>query len=41
MQESGVEQRVGKYQVRRELGQGPASVDYLAYDAFYNAELAV
>jgi eukaryotic-like serine/threonine-protein kinase len=36
-----VEQRVGKYEVRRELGQGAASVVYLAYDAFYNAELAV
>jgi eukaryotic-like serine/threonine-protein kinase len=41
VQESGVEQRVGKYEVRRELGQGAASVVYLAYDVFYNAELAV
>jgi serine/threonine protein kinase len=33
--------RIGKYQIRRELGEGAASTVYLAYDEFYNAELAL
>ncbi len=33
--------RIGKYEIRRELGRGAASVVYLAYDSFYNSELAV
>jgi serine/threonine protein kinase len=41
VEEDGVQERVGKYEIRRELGQGAASVVYLAYDAFYKAELAV
>ncbi|MCW5623416.1 MAG: protein kinase [Burkholderiales bacterium] len=34
-------ERVGKYQVKRELGRGASSIVYLAWDDFYNAELAV
>jgi len=33
--------RIGKYELRRELGEGAASTVYLAYDEFYNAELAL
>ncbi len=33
--------RIGKYQIKRELGSGAASTVYLAYDEFYNADLAV
>jgi serine/threonine protein kinase len=36
-----MQHRIGKYQIRRELGRGAASVVYLAYDEFYNADLAV
>jgi serine/threonine protein kinase len=36
-----MQERIGKYQIRRELGRGAASVVYLAYDEFYNADLAV
>jgi eukaryotic-like serine/threonine-protein kinase len=32
---------IGKYQIRKELGRGAASIVYLAYDGFYNADLAV
>jgi eukaryotic-like serine/threonine-protein kinase len=33
--------RIGKYQVRSELGRGKSSVVYLAYDEFLNSDLAV
>ena len=33
--------RIGKYQIKRELGEGAASTVYLAYDEFYNSELAL
>lgn len=33
--------RIGKYQIRQELGAGAASTVYLAYDEFYNADLAL
>lgn len=33
--------RIGKYQIKRELGSGAASTVYLAYDEFYNSDLAV
>jgi serine/threonine protein kinase len=36
-----MDNRIGKYQIRRELGEGAASTVYLAYDEFYNAELAL
>lgn len=36
-----MEERVGKYQVRSELGRGKSSVVYLAYDEFLNSDLAV
>jgi eukaryotic-like serine/threonine-protein kinase len=34
-------ERVGKYQVKRELGKGTASVVYLAYDEFYGSDVAI
>ena len=34
-------ERIGKYRVQKELGQGGSSVVYLAFDAFYNADIAV
>jgi len=34
-------ERVGKYQVKRELGKGTSSVVYLAYDEFYAADVAI
>jgi eukaryotic-like serine/threonine-protein kinase len=34
-------ERVGKYQIRRELGKGTSSIVYLAYDEFSNSELAL
>ncbi len=34
-------QRIGKYQLKQELGRGAASVVYLAYDDFLNADLAL
>ena len=36
-----MDNRIGKYQIKRELGEGAASTVYLAYDEFYNAELAL
>jgi serine/threonine protein kinase len=36
-----VQERVGKYRIKRELGRGAASVVYLAYDEYYNADLAL
>jgi serine/threonine protein kinase len=36
-----MDNRIGKYQIRRELGEGAASTVYLAYDEFYNADLAL
>jgi serine/threonine protein kinase len=33
--------RVGKYQIKRELGRGGSSVVYLAYDEFYNSDVAL
>ena len=36
-----MQNRIGKYQIRKELGRGAASVVYLAYDEFYNSDLAV
>jgi serine/threonine protein kinase len=36
-----MQNRIGKYQIKSELGRGAASVVYLAYDEFYNADLAV
>ncbi len=36
-----MEGRLGKYQVRSELGRGKSSVVYLAYDEFLNSDLAV
>ncbi|MFO1320301.1 MAG: serine/threonine-protein kinase [Burkholderiales bacterium] len=36
-----MEERIGKYQLRHELGRGAASVVYLAYDDFLNADLAL
>jgi serine/threonine protein kinase len=34
-------ERVGKYQVKRELGRGASSVVYLAYDEFYASDVAI
>ena len=34
-------ERVGKYQIKRELGKGTDSTVYLAYDEFYGADVAV
>jgi serine/threonine protein kinase len=36
-----MEERIGKYQVRSELGRGKSSVVFLAYDEFLNSDLAV
>jgi len=36
-----LEGRIGKYQIRSELGRGKSSVVYLAYDEFLNSDLAV
>ncbi len=36
-----MESRIGKYQIKAELGRGRSSVVYLAFDEFLNAELAV
>ena len=36
-----MQDRIGKYQIKGELGRGSASVVYLAYDEFYNSEVAV
>jgi serine/threonine protein kinase len=36
-----MDNRIGKYQIKRELGEGAASTVYLAYDEFYSAELAL
>ncbi len=36
-----MDNRIGKYQIRRELGEGAASTVYLAYDEFYNTDLAL
>ena len=33
--------RIGKYQIKRELGTGAVSTVYLAYDEFYNSDLAL
>lgn len=34
-------ERVGKYQIKRELGRGTDSTVYLAYDEFYGSDVAV
>ena len=34
-------ERVGKYQIKRELGKGTRSTVYLAYDEFYGSDVAV
>ena len=34
-------ERIGKYRVQKELGQGASSTVYLAFDDFYNADIAV
>ena len=34
-------ERVGKYQLKRELGKGTRSTVYLAYDEFYGSDVAV
>jgi eukaryotic-like serine/threonine-protein kinase len=34
-------ERVGKYQIKRELGKGTDSTVYLAYDEFYGSDVAV
>ncbi len=39
--EDELQDRIGKYQIRRELGRGSSSVVYLAHDEFYNSEVAV
>ena len=36
-----MEGRVGKYQIKRELGKGGSSIVYLAFDEFYNSDVAV
>lgn len=36
-----MDQRIGKYLLKRELGRGAASVVHLAYDDFLNADLAL
>ena len=36
-----MEGRVGKYQIKAELGRGRSSIVYLAFDEFLNSELAV
>ncbi|MBK8016590.1 MAG: protein kinase [Betaproteobacteria bacterium] len=36
-----MEERIGKYLLRKELGRGAASVVYLAFDEFLNADLAL
>src|SRR5262245_61146937 len=36
-----MDNRIGKYQIKRALGEGAASTVYLAYDEFYNADLAL
>ncbi len=33
--------RIGKYQIKRELGKGTRSTVYLAYDEFYGSDVAV
>ena len=33
--------RIGKYQIKRELGKGGSSVVYLAFDEFYNCDVAL
>ena len=33
--------RIGKYQIKRELGKGGSSVVYLAFDEFYNSDVAL
>ena len=33
--------RIGKYQIKQELGTGAVSTVYLAYDEFYNSDLAL
>lgn len=36
-----MEERVGKYQLRSEIGRGASSIVYLAFDDFLNADLAL
>jgi serine/threonine protein kinase len=36
-----MQRRIGKYRIQRELGRGASSTVYLAFDEFYNAEVAV
>ena len=36
-----MQERVGKYQIKRELGKGTRSTVYLAYDEFYGSDVAV
>jgi serine/threonine protein kinase len=34
-------ERIGKYRIQKELGQGASSTVYLAFDDFYNSDIAV
>jgi serine/threonine protein kinase len=36
-----MQRRIGKYRIQRELGRGASSTVYLAFDEFYNADVAV
>jgi len=41
VERNSVQERVGKYQIKRELGKGTRSTVYLAYDEFYGSDVAV
>ena len=41
VERASVLERVGKYQIKRELGRGTDSTVYLAYDEFYGSDVAV
>jgi eukaryotic-like serine/threonine-protein kinase len=36
-----MQRRIGKYRIQRELGRGASSTVYLAFDEFYNSEVAI
>jgi serine/threonine protein kinase len=36
-----MQRRIGKYAIQKELGRGASSIVYLAYDDFYDSEVAV